>query len=56
MTHAELKQEALKELNRALRTATDTGLFDDIAAQIHPDIINQFCDGVADFTKLVRCK
>src|SRR4051812_19911287 len=31
------KQEALTELNRALQTATDTGLLDDLAVQIHPD-------------------
>lgn len=33
-------------LQRALSRATELGLLDGLAAFIHPDVINRFCDGV----------
>jgi hypothetical protein len=40
------KAQVLKELMDTLKKATSIGLLDDLAADIHPDIINAFCDGV----------
>lgn len=39
---------ALKLLDKALRVASESGLFDTSEAWdcIKPDVINQFCDGV----------
>ncbi len=40
------KEAAKRELQLTLKTATDCGLLDDLAGDIHPDVINQFCDAV----------
>lgn len=43
------KQEAayaLGLLSAAFQVATATGLFDDLAAEVHPDAINALCDAV----------
>lgn len=32
-------------LKRALQLATDSGLFDELAGFVNPDVINGFCDG-----------
>lgn len=42
---------ALVQLNSALVVATETGLFDKMVDISHPDIINRFCDAVAEFKK-----
>lgn len=42
--HAKLL--ALVGLREALAAATDSGLLDDMAADLHPDSINAFCDAV----------
>lgn len=39
---------ALLALKRALSRATELGLLDELAAYIHPDAINRFCDGVKE--------
>ena len=50
-----LKQlTALGQLNDALKSATDTGLFDALCEDAHPDVINKFCDLVS--LKFVREK
>lgn len=46
-----VKQQALENLMRALEDATEIGLLDDLASDIHPDVINTFCDGVEDVFK-----
>ena len=48
-----LSQEATKtlaviQMQRALAAATDAGVFDEMAASVHPDVINRFCDAVSD--------
>ena len=43
------KETALQNLQQALSDATETGLLDDLAGDIHPDSINGFCDAVATF-------
>jgi len=40
---------ALNDLKTALIDATESGLFDVMAADIHPDVINAFCDAVVAF-------
>lgn len=48
----ELRQrEALASLRSAIDQATQSGLFDEMAAHGHPDRINAFCDDVADFAE-----
>jgi hypothetical protein len=43
------QRTALSLLTVALEMATDSGLFDTTEfADIHPDTINGFCDGVTD--------
>lgn len=42
------KTLATVQLQRALAAATEAGLFDEMAANLHPDIINRFCDAVSD--------
>lgn len=44
----ERQKAALKQLYQALREATESGLLDEMAGQIHFDTINAFCDAVAD--------
>lgn len=34
----------LSQLRDVLRSATDLGIFDEMAAYVHPDVINEFCD------------
>lgn len=41
--------QALQNLKLALRQATDCGLFLEMAALVHPDRINHFCDDVDAF-------
>jgi len=38
------QHDSLITLLAALKGATDTGLLDEMATVIHPDIINGFCD------------
>ncbi|KGG86194.1 hypothetical protein P245_20975 [Comamonas thiooxydans] len=40
------KEAAKRELQEALQKATESGLLDDLANDVHPDAINQFCDAV----------
>ncbi|QHR65588.1 hypothetical protein nepoznato_139 [Escherichia phage nepoznato] len=40
---------ALAELSIALQNATNSGLFD--AIDVHPDVINQFCDAIGEVEK-----
>lgn len=40
------KKAAQLELQQALQKATESGLLDDLANDVHLDTINQFCDGV----------
>lgn len=44
---------ALMALQEALAMATDAGLFDEAAAFTHPDRINNFCDDIGAFAKVV---
>lgn len=46
---ADPQRKALASLKAALQEATDTGLLDELAGSLHPDIINQFCDEVNAF-------
>lgn len=48
-----LKQlTALHQLHAAIKTATATGLFDVMTTDVHPDVINKFCNAVTnDFVK-----
>lgn len=47
---AALQREALAKLKEALGLATDSGLFDEMQIDMPgPDLINNFCDAVADF-------
>jgi hypothetical protein len=39
-----------KAIEALLQVATDNGTLDELAAFIHPDIINRFCDGIADMS------
>lgn len=39
---------ALDELRYALDLATKSGLLDELAISIHPDVINGFCDAVSE--------
>jgi hypothetical protein len=44
----EIKQQAaLAQLNAALKAASESGLFDTLANDHHPDTISAFCDAVA---------
>lgn len=45
---------ALLALKRALSRATDLGVLDGLAAVIHPDVINRFCDGVNEMEAQTR--
>jgi hypothetical protein len=36
------------ELEALLEAATLNGTLDELAAFVHPDVINRFCDAVAD--------
>lgn len=45
-TSDENKQSAIKLLREALESATEAGLLDDLAKNLHPDAINSFCDAV----------
>jgi hypothetical protein len=45
----EEQREALDGVMWALRHATDTGLLDVLASDIHPDVINVFCDSVTNW-------
>lgn len=38
--------EVFWALKNSLEAATDIGLLDELAAYVHPDIINKFCDAV----------
>lgn len=50
----ERQQQALRVLKEALQEATASGLFDNISgASMHPDMINQFCDGIHEHEALV---
>lgn len=40
------QRQALVNLAKALEQATDCNLFDKLAIDIHPSIINQFCDAI----------
>jgi len=40
------KEQTLNDLQNALFAATENGVLDDLAAYIHPDIINDFCEAV----------
>lgn len=46
------QKDALITLQAALSQATDSGLFDEMAAHAHPDRINAFCDDVGEFAQL----
>lgn len=43
------QQLALSNLKSAIANASQCELFDFLAASIHPDIINDFCDAVEEF-------
>lgn len=43
------QHSALVGLRNALSAATTSGLFDEMLIDLHPDLINTFCDEVADF-------
>lgn len=45
----EAQKEAMSKLRAALELATKTCLFDDMAGEVHPEIINDFCDAVEDY-------
>ncbi|SFF32399.1 hypothetical protein [Paracidovorax wautersii] len=42
------KEAVKRQLKEAMRCATESGLFDDMANDVHPDTINHFCDAVDD--------
>lgn len=44
------KRVALDALRAAVGAATAAGLFDDIAARVHPSVINGFVDALRDFS------
>lgn len=46
------KTKALLDLRAALAAATASGLLDDMAADLHPDSINAFCDAATSFDVL----
>ena len=43
------KREALEKLKEALLLCTETGLFDEMTNDVHPDLINAFCDEAGRF-------
>lgn len=45
------ERASVARLSAALRESTDNGALDNLAAFVHPDVINQFCDAVADMRK-----
>jgi hypothetical protein len=45
---------ALFGLSAALQEATECGMFDEMANDVHPDAINTFCDEVSDACKRVE--
>jgi hypothetical protein len=47
----ETRRDTLQELFELLGRATKDGALDELAYYVHPDIVNQFCDAVADALK-----
>jgi hypothetical protein len=45
------QNEALAMLNVALYKATNSGLLDMLSDELHPDVINRFCDSVGALCK-----
>ena len=43
------QRKALSQLKRALQQCTETGVFDSMTVDVHPDLINAFCDEVDRF-------
>jgi hypothetical protein len=43
------RTQALSMLLEALTAATESGLLDELAAELHPDTINEFCDAVNNY-------
>lgn len=48
----------LQDISSALRKATEYGMFDtpEMLSVMHPDVINQFCDGIEEVLKQEREK
>lgn len=46
---AKAQREALAKLKLALQECTETGLFDVMTVDVHPDLINAFCDEAGRF-------
>ena len=45
----EISQEkSYRMLVQAIHHATASGFFDSMAAQVHPDVINRFCEALED--------
>ena len=49
------KSAAKFKLKIALDAATEAGIFDDMAGDVHPDVINAFCDSFDEFMRRDSC-
>lgn len=48
------RTRAIKLLNSAILEASEFMVLDELAAHVHPDVINGFCDGVEELMKGVN--
>ena len=44
-------RDTARKIAALLTLATEDGTLDELAAFIHPDHINQFCDGISDMAE-----
>jgi hypothetical protein len=42
-----MSEDTIRKLQAMFQAMTENGLFDELAAYIHPDEINEVCDAVA---------
>lgn len=45
------QREVIRALQLSIEGATNCGMFDLLAAYVHPDVINTFCDAVNELEK-----